>query len=123
MVPLANALTGKSRDLQEMKLDLTGNNLTDCGENTLFTIDSALRFVSSLVLSKDNKIGEEGVRSIMTTLSVGGPSGLYYTYGIIRTVVRIVGMGHYTYGGSTYSRNGSNVPYMQYKMFTFIKLQ
>ena len=29
---------------------------------------------------------------------------------------------YYTYG-STYSRNGSNVPYMQYKMFTFIKLQ
>ena len=27
---------------------------------------------------------------------------------------------YYTYG-STYSRNGSNVPYMQYKMFTFIK--
>ena len=29
---------------------------------------------------------------------------------------------YYTYG-STYSRNGPNVPYMQYKMFTFIKLQ
>ena len=29
---------------------------------------------------------------------------------------------YYTYG-STYSRNGSNVPYMQYIMFTFIKLQ
>ena len=29
---------------------------------------------------------------------------------------------YYTYG-STYSRNGSYVPYMQYKMFTFIKLQ
>ena len=29
---------------------------------------------------------------------------------------------YYTYG-STYSRNGPNVPYMQYKMFAFIKLQ
>ena len=29
---------------------------------------------------------------------------------------------YYTYG-STYSRNGPYVPYMQYKMFTFIKLQ
>ena len=28
----------------------------------------------------------------------------------------------YTYG-STYNRNGPNVPYMQYKMFTLIKLQ
>ena len=29
---------------------------------------------------------------------------------------------YYTYG-STYSRNGLNVPYVQYKMFTLIKLQ
>ena len=36
----------------------------------------------------------------------------YYTYGsIIRTVVRIVGMGRISHN------------YMQYKMFTFIKLQ
>ena len=39
---------------------------------------------------------------------------LYYTYGSTYS--------SYTYG-STYSRNGPYVPYMQYKMFTFIKLQ
>ena len=36
----------------------------------------------------------------------------------MHTIVMI----YYTYG-STYSRNGADVPYIQYKMFTFIKYQ
>ena len=54
----------------------------------------------------------------------------YADYGILyeELLVRakktqvVLHMLYYTYG-STYSRNGPNVPYMQYKMFTFIKLQ
>ena len=34
-------------------------------------------------------------------------------------IINFVNGVYYTYG-STYSRNGSYVPYMQYKMFTFI---
>ena len=40
----------------------------------------------------------------------------------LKIVVPRLNRVYYTYG-STYSRNGSYVPYMQYKMFTFIKLQ
>ena len=49
---------------------------------------------------------------------IAGPHGV-----VVHSNGRIfVAHTYYTYG-STYSRNGSNVPYMQYKMFTFIKLQ
>ena len=55
----------------------------------------------------------------------------YADYGILyeellvrakKNTSRVAYAVYYTYG-STYSRNGPNVPYMQYKMFTFIKLQ
>ena len=47
---------------------------------------------------------------VYTCINIYGFAVEYSTV-IIRTVVY------------TYSRNGPNVPYMQYKMFTFIKLQ
>ena len=79
MVPLANALTQKSSHLQKMELNLSGNNLTETGVNTLFSINFAFRFIVRLDLS-NNKIGEEGVRCIMSTISIGGLSNLSFLY-------------------------------------------
>ena len=77
VVPLANALADKSKQLQVEELDLGANNLTDCGVNKVFSKDNFSTFQPLRHLSLGgNKIGEKGVKSIMTSLSVCSPRSL-----------------------------------------------
>ena len=77
VVPLANALTDKSKQLQLEELYLGANNLTDCGVKKVFSKDNFATFQSLMRLSlNENKIGEKGLKTIMTSLSVGSPSRL-----------------------------------------------
>ena len=77
VVPLANALADKSKQLQVERLYLGANNLTDCGVKKVFSKDNFATFQSleSLTLN-ENKIGEKGLKSIMASLSVGSPRSL-----------------------------------------------
>ena len=77
VVPLANALTDKSKQLQVEELHLGANNLTDCGVKKVFSKDNFATFQSLKGLSlNENKIGEKGLKSIMASLSVGSPRSL-----------------------------------------------
>ena len=77
VVPLANALTDKSKQLQVEQLHLGANNLTDCGVKKVFSKDNFATFQSLTRLSLNrNKIGEKGLKSIMASLSVGSPRSL-----------------------------------------------
>ena len=77
VVPLANALTDKSIQLQVKQLYLGANNLTDCSVKKVFSKDNFASFQSLWSLSlNENKIGEKGLKSIMASLSVGSPSRL-----------------------------------------------
>ena len=79
VVPLANALADKSKQQQVelFALHLGANNLTDCGVKKVFSKDNFATFQSLEDLSLNrNKIGEKGVKSIMTSLSVGSPRSL-----------------------------------------------
>ena len=74
---------------------------------------STLRTIQLLAVVKTSQLKQYGVDAVLEA-SIRNLQTL-------GTTVSVVNM-YYTYG-STYSRNGPNVPYMQYKMFTFIKLQ
>ena len=77
VVPLANALADKSKQLQVEQLHLGANNLTDCGVKEVFSKDNFATFQSLERLSlNENTIGEKGLKSIMTSLSVGSPRSL-----------------------------------------------
>ena len=93
VVPLANALADKSKQLQVKQLYLGANNLTDCGVKKVFSKDNFATFQSleSLFLN-ENKIGEKGLKSITTSLSVGSPRSLISSLNLSNNPLGVSGL-------------------------------
>ena len=93
VVPLANALTDKSKQLQVERLYLGANNLTDCGVKKVFSKDNFATFQSLKSLSLNrNKIGEKGLKSIMASLSAGSPRSLIFSLDLSNNPLGVSGL-------------------------------